>query len=587
MSSFYGELKRRNVVRVAVVYIIAAWFVMQVVDVMFPALNLPLWTVTAVAALVLIGFPFAIILAWAFELTPDGVKRERDVDRSESITSKTGKKLNQLTIAALAIAVTFLIVDKFYLSVEDSQPAAEQNAEVTEVRKSIAVLPFVNMSGDPENEYFSDGLSEELLNVLAKIPGLHVAGRTSSFKFKGHNEDLRIIGDQLNVANILEGSVRKSAETVRITVQLVDAESGFHLWSETFDRQLTDIFAVQDEIARHVADALKVNLLGQTAGSSQRVHGTNNIEAYDYYLQGLHFRNSYNQENMQKSLEAFEKAIELDPEYARAWAQLAITQWFASAEFSGHDYHASQARVKDSATRAMQLDDTVGEAYMALAMRQFAYEFDFESAKETLQKGLEIEPNNPRSLALLAAITGASGDLEGAIRFSEQSLDIDPLSSRQLRELGDWHRAIGDFDASFETYQHVLDLQPDISRIHGRLGSLYAEQGDFDEAEKEFRLEPVEWVREYGAIMIPIMRGERDLWEERLSAYIEKYNESNAFQIAELYSVAGDLDKAYEWLEVALEVRDPGLVWVLTFSFTSEIRNDDRWPEFRKRAFRY
>jgi len=587
MSSFYDELKRRNVVRVAVVYIIAAWFVMQVVDVMFPALNLPLWTVTAVAALVLIGFPFAIILAWAFEITPDGVKRERDVDRSESITSQTGKKLNQLTIAALVIAVTFLVVDKFYLRVENSRPDAEQSAEVTEVRKSIAVLPFVNMSGDPENEYFSDGLSEELLNVLAKIPELHVAGRTSSFKFKGHNEDLRIIGDQLNVANILEGSVRKSDQTVRITVQLVDAESGFHLWSESYDRQLTDIFAVQDEIAKRVADALKVKLLGQAVGPPQRAHGTNNVEAYDYYLQGLHFRNSYGHGDIQKSVAAFEKAIELDPVYARAWAQLAITQWFASAEFSGNDFDEGQARVKESATRALQLDDTIGEAYMALAMRQFAYELDFKSAKETLRKGLDFEPNNPQILALFAAISGASGDLESAIQYSEQSLEFDPLSSRQLRELGDWQRATGDFDASFETYQHVLDLQPDIARIHGRLGLLYAEQGDLEAAEKEFRLEPVDWVREYGAIMIPIMRGERAVWEERLSDYIENFGESNAFQIAELYSVAGELDKAYEWLEVALEVRDPGIIWVLTFSFTSAIRNDDRWPEFKKRAFRY
>jgi adenylate cyclase len=584
MGRFYDELKRRNVVRVAVVYIIAAWIVMQVVDIMFPALNLPLWTVTAVAALVLIGFPFAIILAWAFELTPDGVKRERDVDRSESITSKTGKKLNQLTIAALVVAVAFLVADKFYSSVEETPPT-EQITELAEVKKSIAVLPFVNMSGDAENEYFSDGLSEELLNVLAKIPELHVAGRTSSFKFKGHNEDLRIIGDQLNVANILEGSVRKSATTVRITVQLVDAESGFHLWSETFDRQLTDIFAVQDEIALRVADALKVNLLGQAVEPSQRIHGTNSIEAYDKYLQGLHFRNNYNQENIQKSIAAFQDAIELDPEYARAWAQLAITQWFASAEFSGGDYHEGQATVKESATRAMQLDDTVGEAYMALAMGQFAYEFDFQSAKETLQRGLEIQPNNPRSLALLAAISGASGDLESAIRYSEQSLEIDPLSSRQLRELGDWQRAIGDFDASYETYQHVLDLQPDIARIHGRLGLLFAEQGDLAAAEKEFRREPVEWVREYGAIMVPIMRGESAVWEERLSDYIEKYKENNSFQIAELYSVAGEIDKAYEWLEVALKARDPGLIWVLTFSFTSTIRDDDRWPEFRKRAF--
>ena len=264
MRKFLEEIQRRNVTKVALVYIIAGWLTMQVVDVMFPALNLPEWMISAVAAFILIGFPFALIFAWAFEMTPEGIKREKDVDRDTSITPATGQKLNRTAMIILVAAVGFLLLDKFVLQLgEERSPATEQI--MTEARPSIAVLPFVNMSDDEANEYFSDGLSEELLNLLAKIPRLHVAGRTSSFQFKNTNQDLRVIGQQLNVANVLEGSVRKSGTRLRITAQLIDTENGYHLWSETYDRDLTDIFAVQDEIASNVVDALKVTLLGEQA----------------------------------------------------------------------------------------------------------------------------------------------------------------------------------------------------------------------------------------------------------------------------------------------------------------------------------
>ena len=224
MRKFLEEIQRRNVTKVALVYIIAGWLTMQVVDVMFPALKLPEWMISAVAAFILIGFPFAVIFAWAFEMTPEGIKREKDVDRDASITPATGQKLNRTAMIILVAAVGFLLLDKFVLQLgEQPAPAAEV---VAATKPSIAVLPFVNMSGDKDNEYFSDGLSEELLNLLAKIPKLHVAGRTSSFQFKDTNEDLRIIGEQLNVTNVLEGSVRKSGTTLRITAQLIDTEYG-------------------------------------------------------------------------------------------------------------------------------------------------------------------------------------------------------------------------------------------------------------------------------------------------------------------------------------------------------------------------
>src|SRR5210317_65258 len=321
MPGFIAELQRRNVAKVALVYIIAGWLTMQVVDVMFPALHLPEWLISAVAAFVLIGLPFAVIFAWAFEMTPEGLKREKDVDRSESITPQTGQKLNHVAMIILAIAVVFLLVDKFAIQADNDLPETAVVATAPEEKPSIAVLPFVNMSGDAENEYFSDGLSEELLNLLAKIPQLHVAGRTSSFKFKGTNEDLRIIGEALNVAHVLEGSVRKSGARLRITAQLIDTQNGYHLWSENYDRELTDIFAIQDEIAGHVVEELRVHLLGAEVAAATQ--GTTNVEAYNQFLRGNYFIDDTSAENLEKARIAYETAIEFDPNFARAYAGLA------------------------------------------------------------------------------------------------------------------------------------------------------------------------------------------------------------------------------------------------------------------------
>ena len=270
--SFFSELKRRNVFKVAAAYIIVGWLLLQVSDTLVPALHLPEWFHSGVAFLLIIGFPLAVIFAWAFEMTPDGLKREKEVDRSQSITRVTGQKLNNALIGMLVLALGYFVIDKFVLDPRrdaelvqnnQSEKLQEAGADVQGGEefgnKSIAVLPFVNMSDDGANEYFSDGLSEELLNLLAKIPDLKVAARTSSFQFKGKTGDIESIATQLKVANVLEGSVRKSGNQVRITAQLIKADDGYHLWSETYDRTLENIFAVQDEIAAAVVDALKVH----------------------------------------------------------------------------------------------------------------------------------------------------------------------------------------------------------------------------------------------------------------------------------------------------------------------------------------
>ncbi len=316
--SFFHELKRRNVFKVAIAYAIAAWILIEITATTFPILKLPDWSVTLVTVLVLVAFPLTLIFAWAFELTPAGLKKEKDVDRSESITHVTGRKLDFAIIGAMAIAILFLLTDKFIFS--DSPETS--GGEIIATGQSIAVLPFVNISSDKEQEYFSDGITEEILNALASVKELKVAGRTSSFAFKGQNQDIRHIGDLLGVEHILEGSVRKSGTTVRITAQLVQVEDGFHLWSDTYDRELIDVFAIQDEIATEILKQLKARLLDEKPPmiESQRT----DPEVYDLYLLAKQRLYSRTRKTIESAAELLDQAIAKDPDYAPAYAQRGI-----------------------------------------------------------------------------------------------------------------------------------------------------------------------------------------------------------------------------------------------------------------------
>ena len=290
--SFFNELKRRNVFKVAAAYIIVGWLIMQAGDTLAPALHLPDWVNSLLIFFLILGFPLAMFFAWAFEMTTEGIKKEKDIERDQSITQVTGQKLNYTIIGLLVLTLGYFVYDKSVSStpnaVETTSVTSPASESQTNPYQTIAVLPFVNMSEDPSNEYFSDGLTEELLNMLAKIKELRVASRTSSFTFKGQGEDLRIIGEKLNVGSILEGSVRKDDKRnrVRITAQLINVDDGYHLWSETYDRELDDIFAIQDEIAREVARALTITLLGEDEARLEQVVSTK-ISAYDVYLQAL------------------------------------------------------------------------------------------------------------------------------------------------------------------------------------------------------------------------------------------------------------------------------------------------------------
>jgi serine/threonine-protein kinase len=577
MREFLEEIKRRNVFKVALVYIVAAWLTMQVVDVMFPALNVPGWLTSVIAVLLLIGFQCGLIFAWAFERTREGIKREKDVDRSQSITAQTGKKLNNTIIVILVVAVGFLLFDKFAPRSPDTEQPVE--TELAEVKPSIAVLPFVNMSDDKDNEYFSDGLSEELLNVLARIPALHVAGRTSSFQFKGENQDLREIGEKLNVANVLEGSVRQSGARLRITAQLIDTETGYHLWSNTYDRELTDVFAIQDEIAKNVVDALRITLLGEETPAVD--HGTNNLDAYNLYLQASYFYDRPTAENFARAEEALKQAIELDPGYAQAYALLSFVHQQTISGVVGlgtDDFVREFLMVDEYADAALRLGPKVPEAYAAKANALQQADWNHDAASGYYERALQLAPQFIRAMRGLGLIRQGQTRYDESLRLAQRAVAIDPLSIAVQRALGDILTLSGRYDEALDHYHASLRLQPDIARINGRLARVHIVRGDYDKAAEYAANEPVEWVREMYEILVA-SRGENTAeFRAAAKAYEDKYGAPNSYQLAELYGSVGDVDSAIKWLEKSHEVHDPGMVWLQTSAFLVLVRNDPRWP---------
>ena len=573
MNSFFEELKRRNVVKVALAYLVAAWLAMQVVDIMFPALKVPEWVASAVAILLIVGFPFALIFAWAFEITPEGLKREKDVDRDRPITTTTGKKLNRITIAILAAAVAFLLADKFVLRPEG--PSVISHADV---KPSVAVLPFVNMSDDKENDYFSDGLAEELLNALAKVPQLQVAGRTSSFQFKGENEDLRLIGQKLNVANVIEGSVRKSGARLRITAQLIDTENGYHLWSNTYDRKLDDVFAVQDDIAREVTEALKVKLLGDQP--SQPKHGTTNVDAYNLYLQAMYFNDHTSADNYARADAALQSAVALDPAYADAWALRAIVTTnivTGNAGTGSSSFVKAYETVRKYAAKAAQLDPELPGARIAQGVVAYFADFDPETAVGFFSEALEVAPNDVNAMSWLADALISLTRYEDARTLTAKLVRLDPLSIVAHRERGDSLALAGQPEEAIAVYEDALRLQPDAARLHGRIARILISQGDFRQAATDIAKEPVEWEREQLAVMLNSKGQDSPAFQAAAQAYADKHGTPDSYQIAEVYGYVGDKDNAFFWLDKAREVNDPGLRWYRSSEFLVSLHDDPRW----------
>lgn len=465
-----GELHRRNVFKVAFAYLVVGWVVLQVAEFISPLLRLPEWTVSFALYIGIIGFPFALIFAWAFELTPDGLKRTQDVKPEESVTHETGANLNRVITGLLALAVLILLVDRFVPVSQDDQVAS---LATDSKAKSIAVLPFVNMSDDPQQEYFSDGISEELLNALAKIRELRVAARTSSFAFKGKNQDITDIGQQLNVETVLEGSVRKSGQRLRITAQLINVEDGYHLWSETYDRDLTDIFAIQDEISGAIVSALKVHLTGNEPTLEER---SVDLDAYNFFLLARHNLRRRTESSLLLASKQYQQAIDIDPSYAEAWAGKALaTELLSDAAYGSIPRLRAIREAQALLDRAFELDAELAAAHATQGLLYLDQDEPM-LARKSLEQAIELAPSEGILHSWLSNAWSDLGNYNAYRAALEQGYKIDPLHPAIRHNLAVEYGTSGEIARARELVTPGTPMAYELETVIAGVQGLFADQ---------------------------------------------------------------------------------------------------------------
>jgi TolB-like protein len=591
----FAELKRRNVFRVGVAYVLLAWVVIQVTDTVGPALNLPEWTLSVVTWFGVIGFPFALFFAWAFELTPSGIKLEKDVDRTESVTHSTGRKIDFVIIGLLVVALLSVVIfDDSPPAVPGSKggPVAETAAEPDANRSydSIGVLPFENMSSDPEQDYLSDGIAEELLNALAKLQNLQVAARTSSFAFKGQNQNITEIGSKLNVDTILEGSVRKSGDRLRITAQLIDTADGYHLWSETYDRELTDVFQIQDDITKAIVAALRVHL---DTGEALVVRDseTTSMEAYEAYLRGKHQLRQSGQAANRAALTSFREATDIDPDFAPAWAGRALSvMYLRETDFWG-DIPREEARLlaRSNIDRALALDGELAEAYVAEGML-LADDYRYEEALQSFEKAVAINPSLAEGWTWRGRLLGRFGRIREAREDMLKALRLDPLDAGTAffgANLAidyydpEFFEAIRDGSSQFPDIRLMLEsmymteIEPFTAETYTQVNQLAESLGFGERLRVRIDLRHLKIIdeemlaqqsRHPGEFLMWVLMG-IDEWERALEMYEalppeRQQADINLEELSEMQIKRGQCDKAMESLHKAHggEIRVHGMV---------------------------
>ncbi|MGH8121999.1 MAG: tetratricopeptide repeat protein [Rudaea sp.] len=568
--SFFTELKRRNVLRAAALYIGAAWALSQGLAQLLPVFDVANWVIRWFVIAAVIGFPFAMLFSWFYEWTPHGIQRESEIVADASITRSTGKKLDRWIIALLGIAVVLLLTDKFVL-LKDS------NADAV-LAKSIAVLPLLNESGDPQQDYFSDGLSEELISALAQVHDLKVIGRNSSFQFRGkQQDDTATIAAKLGVATLLEGTVRKQGNQIRIVTSLIRASDGSQLWSQTYDRELKDVFAVQSEIATSVAGALKATLLGKPIESGDKPP-SGNLDAYDAMLKGSSLAAHRNKADYLLAVVQYQRAITLDPAYGVAYARLAIAQqWFNDWVANGDERKIASAQARANAIKAVELAPDSALALGALGINQAWSDFDYPSADATLKKAVKLDPSNPEILYQLADVTACLGRLDEAVAMMRNVLRLEPLNASYHFYTGQFLLAMEHFDAAQTELQRAVDLQPNAEVFRAYLAIALLERGQSDQALEVAKTEPQDANRRWALAQIHFARHEDAQGESTLKEMLRldaNYGPSN---IAMVYAMRGNSDQAFLWLNRALAIRDPGVATMYELPYLiPKLRKDPR-----------
>jgi TolB-like protein/Flp pilus assembly protein TadD len=569
-KGFFTELKRRNVYKVAVAYIVGGWALSQGIAQVFPVFDVPNWAIRLVVLLIIIGLPVALVLAWAFEITPEGIKRTETADAMP----QAGRQRNKAWIYVVVVGVV-VSIGLFFLGRYTAGNATPRNSEsATAVpQKSIAVLPLLNESGDPKDEYFSDGLSEELIAALAQISGLKVIGRSSSFRFKERTEEPKTIGEKLGVTTLLEGTVRKQGDRVRIVAELINAADGIEMWTRTFDRELKDIFAVQQEIARAVAESLRVKLFGTQENSSQIA--TNNVEAHNAYLQGhFHFLRR-NVDDYRKAISYFDRALELDPNYALAYAERAEA-WTMIGDLTGQRPTA-YPKARSDAERAVAIAPGLAEARAALGWVRFFGEWKFADGLSELKRAKELSPTNPTANDLLARVIVYLGRIDEAERQAREAVELDPLSVATQFNLARVLFFAGKLDEADAAGRKLTELQPSSSSSHRWQVLVAVQRGDGETALREAQLEPDDGFRSFELALAYHVLGDRKEADAALADLIAHARDGFAYQIAQVYAVRGEADKAFEWLQISFDDHDGGTLGLAVDPLLRGLHDDPRY----------
>jgi TolB-like protein/Tfp pilus assembly protein PilF len=591
-ANFFAELKRRNVYKVAVAYVVVAWLLIQAASILFPTFDAPPWAMKILVALLVLCFPVALVLSWAFEITPEGIKLESEIDPKKSIARKTGRKIIGLTIAGAIVAAglfAFQLLRTSPLShVEGGAPATPNDVtnglaggRPSIPAKSIAVLPFDNLSRDPDNAYFVEGIQDEILTRLAKIADLKVIARSSTQRFQNKG-DLPQIAQQLGVAHLLEGSVQRVSDQVHINVQLIKAASEAHLWAEVYDRKLTDIFAVESEIAKTIADTLQAKL----SGSEQHAiaaRPTENNEAHQLYLKGRFFWNKRTANDLKKSIDYFQQAIARDPNYALAYAGVADA-YVVLPGYGGGNPHDCYPKAKAAAKKALELDDTLAEAHTTLAVAIWSYEFDSVQANSEFQRAIELNPNyaiahQQYGNTLLVPL----GRFDDGIAEGKRAVELDPLSLVINADLGiDYHFA-GRYDEAIAQLRKTLEMDPGYYFAYVNLAQVLEKKGARDAAIEEYQ--KARALNDDPAVLgflghayassgnkaeaLKILEQLKELSKQR---YV------SAYSFALVYLGLSDKEEALRWLDQSYQDRaGSDIGWIRVDPILDPLRGDPRF----------
>ena len=570
--NFLSELKRRNVYKVAVAYIIAGWAVSQGIAQVFPVFDVPNWVIRLIVLFIIIGLPIALVLAWMFELTPQGIMRTEAADAMPQAARPKKHVWIYVVVIGAAISIGLFFLGRYTAG---NKTAAATPNELP--AKSIAVLPFVDLSPAKDQEYFCDGISEEILDALAKVEGLRVVARTSSFSFKAKNADVAEIAQKLNVQNILEGSLRREGNRIRITAQLVNAHDGFHIWSDTFERELGGVFAVQDEITRSIVDALKIKFAVTLPPRTGQ-----NTEAYDLYLQGLYLSNKSDEENLRKSLNLFQRALDKDPTLSRAWVGIAKA-WFWLADAYVKPLEAYQA-VESAATKALELNENDAEAHAYLGEAKRVLHWDWKTGERELQRAVEIDPNSAMAHLLFAHHRLCSGDLAGGQIELDEAKRLDPLSPLISNPQAILFLYLDRLDDAVTAAKRTLTLDPNYNYVGPTLARIYREQGKLEDALALY-LKAQQGTHEPDAgLAIAYARLGRITEAQRmLQQLIDKANRGYVAgeQIACVFVALDNHDEAFRWLNRAVDEHSGNVITI-----HRELRplySDSRFPLLLRR----